>query len=290
MSNKTKLVLLVGLGLIIIAGFGVYYYTQKNKKTASSAPTKTANNSIQNSINSENNDVADQNLDQADQDFEDQCVKGEWVKIADLPGEMITLRGKLRRVYPDDEIPQELKNFQYYLENETKTALSGSNLLELDNFENREVEVQGKKSSDGKSVEVTQVRCTGIETDKAVIDARIKLMNWIAANINSIAPKKAPYQKWTVDTVEFVDERNVYVEYYDAIEDDENTEIDTDTGRKIILETSPKPDGSYEAKVLAYWEMGEDDYELKTGTDKFEEVTDTYLYQYDPEEKSWTRI
>ena len=242
--------------------------------------------------NSDSSALADPNSDQASQDFEAQCANGEWMKIADVQGDAISLTGKLRKVYSGDDISQDLKVFPFYVEGKENVALSGSDLSSLDNFEDRDVEVRGVRSSDGKSVAVSEVRCAGAETDKTVIDARTKLMNWLAADISSVAPGKAPYQKWTIDTVEFVDEKNVYVEYYDTVEDDENATIpdNVDTTRRMLIETGAKSDGNYDTKILAYWEMGESDYVLKTGSDKFENVTDTTMYQYDSEQKSWTRI
>lgn len=283
---------------ILILIVAVYLWNQSQKKNQGAQPATTASSAgnSQNSNNiTSNSDSTNANLDQSDQvdaDFDAKCQNGEWTKIADVQGDLITLSGKLRKVYPEDDIAQNLKAFQFYVEGKENAALSGSDLSSLDNFEDRDVEVQGAKSADGKSVAVSQVRCAGAETDKTAIDAKNKLMNWLAANINSVAPKKAPYQKWTIDTVEFVDGKNVYVEYYDTVEDDENATIpdDVDTSRKILIETSAKPDGSYDAKVLAYWEMGEEDYVLKTGADKFEDASDTTMYQYDPEAKSWTRI
>jgi hypothetical protein len=79
------------------------------------------------------------------------------------------------------------------------------------------------------------------------------------------------------------------VEYYDTVEDDENSDIEDDTSRRILVELTAKS-GGYDANVLAYWEMGEDDYVLKTGTDKFEEAESAASYQYDPENKTWERI
>lgn len=294
MSGK-KTPTIVFILIVIVAGFLWYRGRQAQKKTVA-VPAKTANSSAQNAANSVDDSSSassDQSAaDQADANFEVQCQSGAWQKVADVPGDAVTLDGKLRKVYPEDELPPELKAFPYYVQGKENAALSGADLSQLDNFEGRDVEVQGVKSSDGKSVTVSEVRCAGDETDKTVIDARNNLMNWLAANINSVAPAKAPYQKWTVDTAEFVDANDVYVEYYDAAEDDENANIpdNVDTSRKILLETTAKPDGSYNAKVLAYWEMGNEDYVLKTGVDKFENATDTISYQYDPDAKSWTRI
>jgi hypothetical protein len=294
MKNSTKSILLIVL--ILVAAVLIYYRIQQDKKNAipkaSSNQTQTES-SLREGAAGDQSDATDDNFDQIDQEFETTCQSGQWKKIADVSGDAITLSGKLRKVYSEDDISPDLKNFSYYIEGKTNTALSGSNLTGLDLFEDRAVEVQGVKSQDGKSMDVFQLRCSGAETDKTAIDARTNLLNWLGENINAVTPQKAPYQKWSIDTVDFIDQNNAYIEYYDMAEDDENADISEDTSRKILLEISAKGDGGYEVKVLAYWEMGDDDYVLKTGTDKFVDTIDemdTMMYQYDSEEKSWTRI
>ena len=292
MNNKAKL---IWGGIVVVAlifaGFLWYYsYARKGKSLMTSTQTESnvgGGGSFENAV--EEGNTADESMNGEDEtDYNAMCENGEWLKIADQSGEVSSVTGKLRKVYPDE--PTEFKSYLYYVEGTESYGITGSNLFKLDYFEDREVEAQGVKNADKKEIAVSQVKCTGAETDKSILDQRKKLMNWLAANINSIAPQKAKYQKWTVDIVDFVDENNVYVEYYDAIEDDENSEVEEDTSRKILVEATAKSDGTYSAKVLAYWEMGEDDYVLKTGTDKFEDVEDVISYQYDPEKKTWERI
>lgn len=222
-------------------------------------------------------------------DYNAICEGGEWVRIAEQSGTLSTVSGRLRKVYPDDP-SREFRNYLFYIEGAENLGITGKDLFKLDYFEDREVELEGVKNSEKKEIAISQVRCTGKETDKSLISERKKLMEYLAANVNSLAPHKAKYQKWTVDIVDFVDEKNVYVEYYDTVEDDETSDVDEDTSRRILVETSAGPGGAYNAKVLAYWEMGEDDYVLKTGTDKFEEADVIASYQYDSENKTWERI
>lgn len=288
-NGKTATAIIVIL-IIAVAGFLWYRSNAQKIKTVQpvNKPAETANNNPQPDQSAVDNSSSDQadtsgdNSDTADADFNALCEKGEWMKIADVSGEMTTVSGKLRKVYPDDEASKEFQNYPYYLEGSEKIALTGKDETKIDNFEDREVEAQGVKAADGKSLEISQIRCAGKETDSNVISQRNKLLDYIAKNINSIAPKKAPYQKWTVDIVDIVDENNVYIEYYDTVE--------ADTSRKILVEMNAKPDGSYSAKVLAYWEMGTDDYVLKSGTDKFENVEDVVSFQYDQDAKSWSRM
>ncbi len=291
MSGKKLTIILIVL--VVIAAAGLIYRGWKNKPSDLSASEKTAADLTQNNASLSGEEIGKESGESEDfsnQEFQILCENGNWVKIADIQGELITVGGKLRHIYSDEEVPQNVSDFEFYIEGKENISLSGSNLSKLDNFEDRDVEAQGVKSAGGKSIAISQIRCAGAETDKASIGARAKIMNWLAENINSIAPQKAPYQKWIIDTAEFVDEKNVYVEYYDMAEDDENFDADIDTSRMALLEIGTGSDGNYSAKALAYWEAGEDDYELKTGVDKFEDAEDTYLYQYDSEEKSWIRL
>ncbi|MDD5489841.1 MAG: hypothetical protein PHP25_04150 [Candidatus Moranbacteria bacterium] len=279
---------------LIFAGFLWYQsYARKGKTLLNTSQTENSagsNGSLENAL--PGNETAEQSADAEDNtDYNAMCENGEWLKLADQSGEISSVTGKLRRVYPDDS-PAEFKSYQYYIEGTESLGITGSNLFKLDYFEGREMEVQGVKNAAKKEIAVTQVKCTGKETDKNVLGQRKNLMNWLAANINSIAPQKAKYQKWTVDIVDFVDENNVYVEYYDTAEDDEKMDISDDTSRRILVETAPSGAG-FSAKVLAYWEMGEDDFVLKQGNDKFDyDNIDNFAasYQYDQDQKTWERI
>jgi len=286
MTSKFKMALLAILVLAVAVFVWYSGWKAGQKKGANSIPASKTENTQADSASQ-----AEEDLAQATQEFEAKCANGEWVKIADVQGDLTSVAGKLRRIYPEDEVSADLQGFEYYIESASaNTALSGNDLSALENFESRDVEIQGVKSADGKSTAAVQVKCAGAETDKSAIDARTKLMDWLAANINSIAPAKAPYKSWVVDTADFVDDKNVYVEYYDAAEDDENSNVEEDTSRQALIQATPKSGGGYDVQVLAYWEMGENDYVLKSGSDKFENTEDTFLYQYDSETKSWERI
>ncbi len=294
--NKSKLIW--GVIVIIALIFGGYLWyegqAQKGKtdQMGNSATSRLSNGDQPEADNSSEDSeaIAEEADIMADENFNASCEAGEWTKLADLTGNETAFPGKLRKVYPDDEASSEFKNYYFYLEGNPSLAVSGKDLSKLDYFEDREVEIQGTLESGGELISAAQIRCSGKETDKDIISKRNSLMGYLADNINSIAPQKAPYKKWVIDIVDFVDENNVYVEYYDTAEDDENSDIDEDTGRRVLLETSPKAGGGYNVKVLAYWEMGEDDFVLKTGTDKFENVDDVNSYQYDPENGTWERI
>jgi hypothetical protein len=292
MNNKTKYIwaAIVIVALVFVGFLWYWSFGKKGKNLPTSSQTENSanegsNNSLENS--SSEGEVTNEIASEDETDYNAICENGEWLEIANQSGELASVTGKLRKVYPDDA-SSEFKNYQYYLEGTESFGLTGKDLFKLDYFEDREVEVQGTKDANKKEIAVARVRCSGKETDKNVLSRRKALMSWLADNINSLAPQKAKYQKWTVDIVDFVDENNVYVEYYDTIEDTEN-DINEDTSRRILVETAAKP-GGYSAKVLAYWEMGEDDYVLKTGTDKFEDSEVIASYQYDPEQKTWERI
>ncbi|OGI26454.1 MAG: hypothetical protein A3J76_00680 [Candidatus Moranbacteria bacterium RBG_13_45_13] len=293
MNNKTKYIwAAIVIVALIFAGFLWYQgYAKKGKTLNEILNTKeTANQDSAESLEgSLEGDLADESLVEDETDYNAICESGESVEIASQSGTLSSATGKLRKVYPDDPSSQ-FKNYLYYLEGTESLGITGDKLYKLDYFEDREVEIQGVKNDAKKEIAIAKLKCAGAETDKNLLESRKKLMNYLAANINSIAPQKAKYEKWTVDIVDFVDANNVYVEYYDAVEDNESSDVEDDTSRRVLLETAAKSGGGYDAKVLAYWEMGEDDYVLKTGTDKFEEVEEVASYQYDPEDKTWERI
>jgi hypothetical protein len=291
-GKKTTAIIII---LIIAAASFLWYksYSAKNNLT-NKTETKSADSSQQNAIQNDANSVstdnstADENAAMEELDFNAICENGEWVKIAEQTGSLSSFSGKLRKVYPDDEAAKEFAGYQYYLEGPEKIALAGANLEKMDYFEDREVEIQGVKSTEKKEVAVSQVKCGGAETDKNLINDRKKMMDYIAANINTIAPKKAKYKSWVVDEIDIVNENNVYVMYYDTVEDDENSNVEEDTGRRVLLEVSAKTDGTYGLKQIAYFEMGEDDYVVKQGEDKFAD-SETVDYSYDPDAKVWER-
>jgi hypothetical protein len=295
MHGKSKIIwAIIVILALVFAGFLWYRSYSAKNKLANKTETKSAESSPQNAIQDEannaqtDNSAVDENTTDEEMSFNTTCENGDWVKIADQSGSLSSFSGKLRKVYPDDDAAKEFAGYQYYIEGTEKIALTGTGLEKMDYFEDREVEVQGAKSVNNKELAVSQVKCGGAETDKNIINSRKKMMDYIAANINTIAPKKAKYQKWVVDEIDIVNENNVYVMYYDAIENDENSNIEEDTGRKILLEVSAKTDGTYGLKQIAYFEMGEDDYVLKQGDDKFAD-SETVDYSYDPDTNIWER-
>jgi hypothetical protein len=296
MSKKTIITIIILIA--VAAGFFWYRgHVEKNKvvqrenKSAETAKNVSQSNSSDedDSLSNSADDSSDES-DMVDANFNASCENGEWMKIADLSGETITVSGKLRKVYPDDEVKEEFRIYPYYIEGGEETALTGKDQTKIDNFEDREVEVQGVKAADGKSLEISQIRCAGKETDPGAISQRNSLLDYITKNINSIAPKKATYQKWTVDIVDIVDENNVYVEYYDTVEDDDNSDVDADTSRKLLMKVVPKAGGGYSTNELAYWESEEGDLKLKRGIDKFENAEDIVSFQYDQNNETWDRL
>ncbi|MFA6193544.1 MAG: hypothetical protein WC726_01640 [Parcubacteria group bacterium] len=301
MSGKKISIFLIVL-ILIVAGF-LMYRSQKNKKNQnvqSSATQSSLNDSAtgENSA-SDSASAVDANLDQADQDFDAQCTSGEWVKIADVAGDMTTIQGTVQSVDPEDDATKAFKSYRNYIDNgKEKIGLVDPNVKSeeddsnLDFFQTREVEVQGVLGQGvAKEMKVSQIRCAGKETDKSASDNRAKILNYISANISSIAPEKAPKQKWVASSVIVLDEKDFYVDYYDTIEDDENSDLELDTTHRVLLEMNSGENGKFNAKVLAYWVPGEEDFMLKQGKDKFENIDETTLpsYSYDSDDNSWSR-
>jgi len=301
MSGKKISIFLIAL-IVIAAGF-LWYQSEKNKKnknTQSSATQSSLNDSAtgENSASDEI-DAVDAELEQADQAFETQCAGGEWVRIADVAGDTTTIQGTVQAVDPEDDAIKAFKSYRNYLDNgKEKIGLVDPNVKSdeddsnLDFFQTREVEVQGVLNQGAaKEMRVSQVRCAGKETDKSTADNRAKILNYISANISSIAPEKAPKQKWVAFSVVILDEKDFYVDYYDTIEDDENSDLELDTTHRVLLEINSGENGNFDAKVIAYWVPGEEDFTLKQGKDKFENIDETTLpaYSYDSDDDSWSR-
>ncbi|MCX6762529.1 MAG: hypothetical protein NT093_01980, partial [Candidatus Moranbacteria bacterium] len=104
-------------------------------------------------------------------------------------------------------------------------------------------------------------------------------------------PEKAPHKSWVASSVVILDEKDFYVDYYDTIEDDENSDLGIDTTHRVLLGVTLGGNGNFDAKVIAYWIPGEEDLTLKQGKDKFENVDEFSLpsYSYDSESDSWSR-
>lgn len=289
--------------ILVVAGFIAYRNMQEKKKNAVSEKSAQSSQASDNSAGgaAANSASGDQSDQLADQDFNAQCENGEWVKIADVQGDINTLSGTIRPVDPegDDPISKQFKNYDDYLDGSEKIALINSVVSSKDDnnnidlFQGRESEVQGVVQQQGgvKTMNVSQIRCTGKETDKNLAADRVKMLNYISQNIATLAPEKPQYQKWSVDSAIILDDKDVYVDYYDTIEDADNADPNLDTMHRLLLEVSSASDGSYTAKVQAYYVPGENDFSLKSGKDKFSGQDETIFpsYTYDAEENSWTR-
>ncbi|HLM83709.1 MAG TPA: hypothetical protein VK254_00660 [Candidatus Bathyarchaeia archaeon] len=296
MLGKKVTVYLVIL-IILAAGFLVYRDWKNKKNQKANAPATVSETANKSASTTDSSDSADS--DQASADFNAQCENGEWVKIADVQGDTSTVSGTLHWVDTDnDSASKEFQNYTHYLDGSEKIALVNPNAKadtdtnDLDLFQGREVEVQGVlKQGAAKEMQVAQVRCAGKETDKSVANNRVAMLNYVSANISSIAPEKAPHQKWAADSAIILDGKDVYVDYYDTIEDSDNADPNLDTMHRMLLEITPKGGENYDVKVLAYYVPGEDDFSLKQGTDKFKGQDETAFpsYTYDSEDNSWTR-
>jgi len=293
------------VALVIAVAIVLFYRSEKNKNmhptatSPSSAASSVKNNSDTTNNNIDSSAASLDQSDQANQDFSAQCENGEWVKIADIQGDVSSATGILHWVDTDsDPASKQFENYTHYLDGKEKIALinpavkTDDDTNDLDLFQGREVEVQGiAKQAGVKEMQVSQVRCTGSETDKNIASSRVAMLDYISSNIAAIAPEKAPYQKWSADSAIILDDKDMYVDYYDTIQDGENSDPNIDTMHRVLLEVLPSEGGKYSAKVLAYYVPGADDYSLKQGTDKFKSQDETAFpfYSYDPEGNSWTR-
>jgi|GEM_PF-1198021 len=305
MSGKRLTIYLVAL-VIAVAVF--LWYRAGTKQSSLGAqpqsPKSVAQSSSGDSATTDSGASGDtiassDNSDQSDLDFSAKCENGEWVKIADVQGDITSATGILHWVDTEnDAASKQFEKYTHYLDGKEKIALinPGAKTEEdtnnLDLFQGREVEVQGVvKQGAVKEMQVTQVRCAGSETDKNLAASRVAMLSYISGNISSIAPEKAPYKKWSVDSAIVLDEKDIYVDYYDTLQDEDSSDPNLDTMHRVLLEVSPKDSGGYGAKILAYYVPGDDDFSLKQGNDKFKNKDETAFpsYTYDSEENSWTR-
>jgi hypothetical protein len=292
-----KKISIFAVALIVVVAVFLGYQSQKNQKNQG-AQTLPQNSSAKSNGASKSADAVDANLNQAEEDFDAQCAGGQWVKIADMEGEMATVQGVVQAVDLENDATTQFQNYRNYLDGKEKIALVDPNVKtnsddsNLDLFQTRKVEVQGVLGQGAvKEMKVSQVRCAGKETDKSAVENRTKMLSYISANISSIAPEKAPEKEWVASSAVILDEKDVYVDYYDTIEDDENSDLGLDTTHRVLLEIVPGEGGNFSAKVLAYWVPGEEDIVLKQGKDKFENVDEFSLpsYSYDGDDNSWSR-
>jgi len=298
MSGKKISILFIAL-IIIIGGFLWYQKgkSSKNQNTQSSAKLS----SLKDSPAGDNGaaDAADMTVDQLMEDFDVQCASGQWVKIADVEGDIATIQGTVQAVDLENDAATQFQGYRNYLDGKEKIALLDPNVKtesddsDLDLFQTREAEAQGVVSQQGavKEMKVSQIRCAGAETDKSAVDNRTKILDYISSNIGSIAPEKAPQKSWVASSAVILDEKDFYVDYYDTIEDDENSDLGLDTTHRVLLEIVSEEGGNFKAKVLAYYVPGEEDFVLKEGNDKFEDVDEFSLpsYSYDSEDNTWSR-
>lgn len=115
-----------------------------------------------------------------------------------------------------------------------------------------------------------------------VLDQRKALLGYLTMNINTVAPEKAPYERWVIDQVEFIDENNVYAYFYDTAETDDSA-VDSigDTESQLVLSAESQESG-FKTKIIGDYYMG---LPLK-GKDPFTKK-ETATYGFD-ESGTWT--
>lgn len=296
MSKKLLGIIIVIILILAVGGFWVYSKNRKpiNDQPASSQTTKSAGN-IENSAgkpsdagqnnavdddagtNSADAEEIDANKDQEVELFK-QCEAGQWINVDKLEaGQQPTkLSGKIEvevnSVDPTNEDSDEISTF--YLA-EKRVVTSNDQLLGF--FESRQVEAEMVGAGDG--IKIARIRCTGVETDKNADVFRQKVMNHIKANINSLVPEKG---EWQIDDFLWPNSNNVYVEFYDAKNDED------DVVYSLLYEVAVDGD-KVTTKELAYMKMGEndDDWKIVKGEDKFKAQENLDYYEYESTLKKW---
>jgi hypothetical protein len=143
----------------------------------------------------------------------------------------------------------------------------------------QKVSQQQQPQDAGQNQEATSTQETiGKSQDEVASDLfRQGTMNDLAGKIAVLSPSKPVLGgKWFVDRFWFADDRNVYIEYEDG-----------HIMRRILVQVSGQAEKP-EYKVVAYFEPGDSDWALKSGSDTMAGKR-LSLYEYDQGKKQWVK-
>lgn len=218
-------------------------------------------------------------------DFEElmpvRCENGEWIVFPDRQDTAADERflGKVRLVYDEKE--------RAFLDSVNKTIYRTDASYSLIFFIDREIEVDGYKLPDG-SVYAQRIRCVGAEADRNVQQNRRKLMDYINAQINSLALEKTRNGDWNVQAFYFVNDTDLYVQYETEASFMEEAPYDA---HLWLIRVSGWSGDIPIIQTLAYIQADATDYEkniVKRGEDIYKDVKNMTIYEYDEISGQWT--
>jgi hypothetical protein len=208
------------------------------------------------------------------------CEKGNWIEFPDVKDASqygkFSGSGKLeydegKDVFTDADGGQTFSTDQDY---------------SLFFFVDRDVQMEGYRL-DSDKVYVKRIKCVGAEADKDILRGRRNLMDYIANNINSIAPEKAPGNDWQVETFYFVSGTDLYVQYETPGSFVEESPYDS---HLWLIRASDLDSGVPKIETLAYIQEDAEDAAkdiVKQGTDLYKDNKNMTIYEFDSDANQW---
>lgn len=258
---KQKILVFLIIGVLVAGGYFAYQYYQKKN-------------------------LSDFNSDVQMSDFENkiplQCENGDWTEFPDYAqaGNMAQFEGNATLKIQTDG------NF---------TGKSGSPFFTTDEnyslafFADKAVRIEGLDISTGgkKEIYVKRIKCVGEEANQDIQTQRQNLMNYLNADINSLALEKSPNGTWQINTFYFASDSDLYVEY----ESPQSIGGDKPYDGHLWLIRATKLERQVPViETLAYIQEDENDPDkniLKQGTDLYKDATGMATYEYDDDAQKW---
>lgn len=260
-SLKQKIITFAVILILVATGYFAYQYYQE----------KTLDNF---------------NSDVQMSDFESklplQCEKGEWTEFPEYAksGNFSQFSGNATLKMQN---PDQLTNA------DGSTSFTTDENYSLSFFADKAVRIEGLDISTGdkKEIYVKRIKCVGEEANHDIQSQRQNLMNYINANINTLALEKSSNSGWRINTFYFANDKDLYVEY----ESPESIGGDKLYDGHLWLIRATKLERPIPViETLAYIQEDENDPDkniLKQGNDLYKTSTGMATYEYDDDAKQW---
>lgn len=219
-------------------------------------------------------------IDSFEESIPAKCENGEWIE------------------FPDLEKPEQYEKFvgndrlKYDEKKEVFDGADGARTFSTDAnyslffFMDRDVRIEGYALRDSE-IYVKKIKCVGVETNKDVLQARRKLMNYVKDNINTLALEKGPKNDWVVETFYFINDTDVYVQY----ESESSFEDDSLYDSRLWLIRASELDRDIPViETLAYIQEDAEDPEkniVKQGKDLYADAKNLTIYEFDEDANQW---
>lgn len=258
---KQKIIIFLIIIILIVAGYFLYQYYQKKTLT-------------------------DFNSDVQMSDFEDkiplQCEKGEWIEFPDY-----AQAGN----FPEfkDNATLKMKDTDNFTNKDGSISFTTDENYSLAFFSDKAVRIEGSdiSSDDKKEVYVKRIKCVGEEANVDIQTQRQNLMNYISANINSLALEKSTGDAWQINTFYFVNNSDLYIEYESLGSVGGDDPYD---GRLWLIRATKLERQIPVIETLAYIQEDADDPDkniLKQGKDLYKDSTGMAVYEFDVDANKW---